>query len=673
MVECYLFLNRYVEASDLARAVIADHRTQGDSYKLARTLLFLATAEAKLTNFGATEAALAEAETYFVALGVAPLVAITHLWRGEVALHQGNLATAFREATTAADSFESGGQQVDYATATLLRGRVSFALRDYASAKAAGEAALKIAQKYNVPWLRYSAHYLLGQIAEAGQNTARAMWRYQAAAATIDRLQRGLTITLRPGFLEDKADALQALIGLYLRSGDAANAFVTLEHAKSQVLLGYLANREQFHWAQSDPHNRALIDELNRLRIEHQGFYSLAYDAPQDIKRPHAIPPEQALAEVAVRERRMRAITEQLYLYSGTAEGRSNPAPGVTLPEIQATLQEGMLLLEFYNDGTDWWAFTLNADAIEAHPLPITVKEFNQLLAQLRVNLTAALKVGPQTGSTPALTRLTQRLLHRLYQGLLEPLNLHERALNRLVIVPYGPLHYLPFHLLHDGQAYLIQRFETTILPSAGLTCQPNPRRARGASVIEHSHAGQLQHTHAEAHMVRELFGGTLHDGDMANRAVFQGPPTQILHIAAHGQHRPAQPDLSYIQLADGQLFADDLLQHDLSYELVTLSACETGQANVSGGDELIGLGRGFLYAGAGALLVSLWPVADAMTVEFMEHVYRALLGGASKAAALRNAQLALLKTNAFLHPAYWGAFQLIGNPDPLSRPAQSS
>jgi CHAT domain-containing protein len=143
--------------------------------------------------------------------------------------------------------------------------------------------------------------------------------------------------------------------------------------------------------------------------------------------------------------------------------------------------------------------------------------------------------------------------------------------------------------------------------------------------------------------------------------------PTQILHVCAHGQYRLDQPDLSYIQLSDGQLYADDLLQQDLSYELVTLSACETGRANVAGGEELIGLGRGFLYAGAGALVLSLWPVPDEITVRWMEIMYQALKEGSSKAAALRSAQMTILDEDPKLHPAFWGAFQLVGNPSPLS------
>jgi CHAT domain-containing protein len=109
-------------------------------------------------------------------------------------------------------------------------------------------------------------------------------------------------------------------------------------------------------------------------------------------------------------------------------------------------------------------------------------------------------------------------------------------------------------------------------------------------------------------------------------------------------------------------------LQQDLSYELVTLSACETGRANIAAGDELIGLGRGFLYAGAGALITSLWRVPDETAHVLMEHVYRSLRAGSSKAAALRDAQRSVSETHSRFHPAFWGAFQLVGDPRPLSR-----
>jgi CHAT domain-containing protein len=118
--------------------------------------------------------------------------------------------------------------------------------------------------------------------------------------------------------------------------------------------------------------------------------------------------------------------------------------------------------------------------------------------------------------------------------------------------------------------------------------------------------------------------------------------------------------------LDDGQVNTDDLLQRDMRYELVVLSACETWKADVAPGDELIGLGRGFLYAGAGAVIASLWQIDSDVTLNFMCALYGSLLSGESKAAALRRAQTALLTEPESRHPVFWAAFQLVGNADPI-------
>jgi CHAT domain-containing protein len=666
MVECYLSLNRYAEARDLAQQVIGDFRTFNAAYELALTLLLLATAEAALGNFGAAQAALAEAEPVFISLGATTWIAIIRLWRGRMALRQGNAESAYQEAVAAAACFQADGQQVKDAAATLLQGQALFALSDFRIADLAGTKALHIAQRYNIPSLRYAAHLLLGQIAEARHKSTRAIRRYRAAAAAIERVQRGLTITLRPGFLEDKGEALQALIALHLRAGDAGNAFESLEHAKSQVWLGYLMNRGRLHWAQDDARSRALIEELNRLRAEHQWFYRLAHDSPGSAEHSIAVRPEQALAEVAGRERRMRAITEQLYLHSGDGQW-TNHAPVMSLKEIQQTLDEETLLIEYYNDGAYLWAFTLDRQTVTANRLPLTPEALNQLILQLQSNLAAALRVDPRTPAAGNLTHLARRILQRLYALLVEPLALRQHYRRRLVIVPYGALHFLPFHLLYDGATHLIEHFEVVVLPAAGLATRPGPRRSPGALILAHTWEGRLPHTQAEAQIVQRLFGGRLCADETATRSALQTPPAQILHIAAHGEHRLDQPDLSYLQLADGQLYADDMLQQDLSYELVTLSACETGRANVAADEELIGLGRGFLYAGAGALILSLWGVADHSTANLMERMYAALSGGKSKSDSLRHAQTSILAENRNLHPAFWGAFQLIGDDSALS------
>lgn len=666
IVECYLLLNRYAEARDLAREVSTTFGAFGAAYEEALTLLHLAVAEAELGQFGAAQVALNAAEAIFESLDATTWIATTRMRRGRIALRQGELGRAIGDARAAAACFEAGGQQVEYAHAMLLHGQAFLAAEDYAAAEAHGSAALRIARWSNIPALRYTSHLLLGRAAEAQGALAAAARRYRAAAATVERVQRGLTITLRPGFLEDKGEALQALLSLQLRSGAAVRAFETLERAKSQALLNYLANREQLRWAADDPRSQTLIDELDRLRAEHQWLYRLAHDQASDDATTPILAPEQAQAEIAGRERRMRAITEQLYLQSGE-RSTATAVAAPSLESVRQSLADDTLLIEFYNDGASVWAFSLDRQGLQIDRLPAQIDSLDQLLSQLRLNIGAALKAGPHAPAARGLSKLAQRILQRLYDELLKPLEQRMRGRGRLVIVPYGSLHYLPFHLLHTGAAYLIEQYEVVVLPAAGLATRRAPARPSGALILAHSWDGRLPQTRAEAGIVQQIFGGQAHYDSAARRTALRAAPSQVLHIVAHGEHRLDQPELSYIQLADGQLYTDDLLQHDLSYELVTLSACETGRATITAGDELIGLGRGVLYAGAGALLVSLWRVADATTVGLMEQIYLGLRAGASKAAATQAAQCAVLRADPHLHPAFWGAFQLVGDAGPLS------
>lgn len=658
MVECYLALNRYQEARDLARQVASDFESLGADYERACTLGHLATAEAELLNLAAAQSALEISETIFSSLDSAAWKGTIHLRRGRIALQQGDLHRAQREAQLAGGDFASAEQQTNGAFASLLDAQVLLASGKSVAAIHSAQDILHTARHSRVPELAHSAHVLLGQAMEAQGNYRRAKREYYAAAATIERLQRGLTITLRPGFMEDKGEALNALIRLHLREGKTHDALETLERAKSQVMLGYLSNRESLRWPTSDPAAQALVDELNQLRAEHHWHYRIAYEPPTG-ELSSDLSADQAVQAVQSCERRMRTLTEQLYLQTESTALALAPS----LEDMRHHLHDDALLIEFYNDGKHVWAFTLSQHSLNVYPLSITVQSLDQLISQFQFNITCALKVGISPASRQ-LAPLAKQLAQRLYHALLKPLEVELIGRQHLIMVPYGALHYLPFHLLHNGATYLIEQAEMVVLPTAGLLTHRSPQRSGGARVFAHSWEGKLPQTLVEAQQVNMLFGGELYCDQEAKRGYLQVEPCKLLHLAAHGEHRIDQPDLSYIHLADGQLYTDDLLQNDLSYELVTLSACETGRAKVVAGDELIGLGRGFLYAGAGALVLSLWRVDDLSTVTLMETMYHALHAGASKSGALRDAVLA---SNLDQHPAFWGAFQLIGDAGPLS------
>jgi len=136
-------------------------------------------------------------------------------------------------------------------------------------------------------------------------------------------------------------------------------------------------------------------------------------------------------------------------------------------------------------------------------------------------------------------------------------------------------------------------------------------------------------------------------------------PGYDVLHLACHGLFRADNPMFSAVKLHDGWLNAADVMQLNLKDALVTLSACESGRNTVLLGDEVIGLPRAFLGAGAASVVVSLWLVQDESTVTLMTHWYRELRERTGRAAALQAAQQALREK--YPHPYYWAPFVLIG------------
>jgi CHAT domain-containing protein len=146
----------------------------------------------------------------------------------------------------------------------------------------------------------------------------------------------------------------------------------------------------------------------------------------------------------------------------------------------------------------------------------------------------------------------------------------------------------------------------------------------------------------------------------------------RIVHFATHAVLNSEHPELSGVVLSlvdergapqDGFLRVHDLHNVNIAAELVVLSACQTGLGQEIRGEGLVGLTRGFMYAGAPRVMASLWKVEDAATAELMKRFYQGMFGEQrlSPAAALRAAQLALSRGTRWNAPYYWAAFVLQG------------
>ncbi|HMX29507.1 MAG TPA: CHAT domain-containing protein, partial [Blastocatellia bacterium] len=147
----------------------------------------------------------------------------------------------------------------------------------------------------------------------------------------------------------------------------------------------------------------------------------------------------------------------------------------------------------------------------------------------------------------------------------------------------------------------------------------------------------------------------------------------RYVHFATHGLVDNQTPELSGLVLSqldaegrnrDGYLRMVEIYNLNLPAELVVLSACKTGLGKDVRGEGLMSLTRGFMYAGAARVLVSLWDVNDKSTADLMSELYRGLLERRLRpSAALRAAQLKMMNTRQWAAPFYWAGFTQQGEP----------
>jgi CHAT domain-containing protein len=151
-------------------------------------------------------------------------------------------------------------------------------------------------------------------------------------------------------------------------------------------------------------------------------------------------------------------------------------------------------------------------------------------------------------------------------------------------------------------------------------------------------------------------------------RAAFAGAVAEhdVLHFQGHAQYARDEPLNARLTLADGDLTAREVFAlPGLRAELVTLAACESAVSEIATGDEPLGLIPAFLYAGAGAILATLWRVHQSSTAQAMRLFYEPLVGpdtSLDKAQALREAVLSVRRTSGFESPYHWAPFILYGD-----------
>ncbi len=272
------------------------------------------------------------------------------------------------------------------------------------------------------------------------------------------------------------------------------------------------------------------------------------------------------------------------------------------------------------------------------------------------------------------LDELGERLLRPLFGGL---------DGRQVVIVPHGVLHEFPFHALQLDGVPLVERCEIGYALSTTSLARARARGRAGASegapppvlVTGTVDGGPLARIASEIERLHELYGGRcerIAPADLHER-LSGNARGALLHIASHGLFEHANPSFSSMSLGQRFLIAHEIQRMTLDLDLVTLSGCDTGRKGWIGGDEVLGLSRAFVRAGARATLGSLWAVDDEDAFAFTTGFYERLAAGATARRALAETQRSLRAERP--HPYSWAPFTLVGDPDvtvPAPAPAPS-
>jgi CHAT domain-containing protein/tetratricopeptide (TPR) repeat protein len=662
LADAYLELNLAPEAADISVRVAGTFAELGMRAERARALACLACASVVLGRLAEARQLLAEARGFYLAEGNLVGAAFVTLVEAQLAYEQGQYDAAAEGAAAAEEPFERVGAWGRLLLARWLRGDAARAL-GRAEAQEILTGTLHDAEAQALPQVAQRCHTSLGKLAAEGGDPAAAERAFERAVELIEALRAPLPAEeFRTAFFADKLTPYLELVRLCLRRGDEAQrvrAFEYLERARSRALADMLAGTVEVRPKPRDAFEAGLLSQLDGLREELSWFYSqINRSESEGARGPEAL----AALQAAVREREAQVLelNRRLNQRAGAAPGGSDE---VGVEQLRRELGEDTALVEYFALDGGLLAFVVTRERVEAVELA-REDAVEAAVGQLRFQL-GSLRYGIRNlqAHMEQLTLRARRHLAVLYDLLLRPLE-ERLGDRRLAVVPHRSLHYVPFHALHDGAQYVIERREVVYVPSASILrhCLTRARRPLRRAVLVGVDDPRTPRVRDEVEAVSPLFPDAvvLLDGQATLASLREhGPSADVLHLACHGQFRPDNPLFSSLRLSDGWLTVHDAYGLDLTCGLVTLSACETGLSVVAPGDELLGLARGFFSAGAPSLLVSLWTVDDAAATTLMTRFYAQLRAGRRPAAALRHAQRELLAQCP--HPFFWSPFVLLG------------
>ncbi len=658
--EMFLELNLSDEAGILARQAAQSFQVLSMPYERAKAMVNRAIAASHRGERARVHSLFRDARKLFGSEGNTIWPALIDLYEAILYHQHGRNVAARRLCERAykvlADSLLPGKA----ALCELLRAQLFLKAGKRTLARQSCLDAMNRIASEGAPSLRFHAHFVLGLIEEHCGNTEAAYMSYLAAREEIEQLRSRLWgEDMKIWFLKDKLVVYESLVALCLGrvpqgQESVREALLNIERAKSRSLMDMMSiEAPAIAGIGEQPGYSPEIEEMRRDLNWHYRQIDLAALLAQSGFAQRI----QTLLEKA-REREKQLVRTMAEV----------PAPdagaNVPLEKIQASIPANAILLEYYQVRGVIHVCLIGRDRLEVVPLAAAPELRTQLrllqfqLSKFRLSPAYLQLFGDE------LRTAVETNLSNLYRNLIEPVRARLNA-SHLIISPHSFLHHLPFHALVGGGRNLIDDFTISYAPSASVfsLCRARKQTFREESLVLGVPDSLAPHIESEALSAAEVLpNARLFIGEEANEQNLRqfGSTARYVHIATHGLYRRDNPMFSSIRLSGSHLSLFDLYQLPISADLVTLSGCSTGLNAVVGGDELLGLMRGLLFAGAHTVNVSLWDVNDQSTAQFMSSFYLHLKKESNKAVALQQAMLELRAE--YPHPYYWAPFVLVGN-----------
>ena len=537
---------------------------------------------------------------------------------------------------------------------------------------------LAIAHESEQPELEWTARRAVGQAEAAGGLTAQAIEELRASTRIINDLRANVASDMsKVAFVDRRQEVFGDLAALLLASGRAEEALEAAEAGRARAFADLLKQR-QISGKATDRNAFATV-----RRAEED--YQIALAAP-----PQAGNGSTARSAAGIRggEVLLESVTALAAQHHEIASLLTAQSPAIqdirdTIGRLHATL------VEYLVTDRQLLAWVVGPDGVtHSATIDVSRERLEALATTVRTAVDEVVKAGtarPTTAIQP--TTALNGPLGELDRLLIAPLArwLPTSPDTPVVIIPHGPLALIPFAALRDESGRsLIERHVLSFAPAASVFTYTRDKHRRDAGLTpqralvvadptppEGSGLEGLPYAREEGRRVAAQLGRRgvvrlLVGGDATEAAVKrESGAFSILHFATHGLVAPDHPLASSLVFGagsgeDGYLRVDEIFSLDLTADLVVLSGCSTGLGKLTG-DGIVGLTRAFLYAGTPTVVVSQWNVSDRATSQLMDLFYAELGRGTSKAQALRAAALAVRRQ--FPHPAYWAAFEVVGEP----------